>query len=185
MTDPLNQKLATGYAGSAMAHPLVDQLRFTRSEWLRALRGTPEADALRRLEPMNSIGWIVGHLAWQEQRYWLTRAQGRTPLPFLDDTVASGGPATTPSLREMLAAWRQVTRAVDPWLDALTTEAMTTLLPGLGPRRSVGDSLHRVTYHYWFHIGEILAIRQLLGHPRRPEYVGNIEARAPYRPEHA
>jgi len=27
------------------------------------LDGTPEADGERRLLPMNSIGWIVGHLA--------------------------------------------------------------------------------------------------------------------------
>ncbi len=32
-------------------------------------------------------------------------------------------------------------------------------------------------------IGEILAIRQLVGHRRLPEYVGDIEAKAPYRPE--
>lgn len=165
-----------------MPHPLVDQLRFTRSEWLRALRGTPEADGLRRLEPMNSIGWIVGHLAWQEQRYWLTRARDVTPIPILNKVVASGGPATTPSLREMLAAWRQVTAAVDPWLEALTTDQLLADLAGPGPRRTVGDSIHRVTYHYWFHIGEILAIRQILGHPRRPEFVGDIENRAPFRP---
>ena len=90
-----------------MAHPLVEQLRFTRSEWQRALRGVPEADGLRRLEPMNSIGWIVAHLAWQEQRYWLTRDQGVTPLPVLDEVAPNGGPPTTPDLAQMLAAWRQ------------------------------------------------------------------------------
>ena len=57
--------------------PLVEQLRFTRSEFRRGLRGTPEADAVRRLEPMNSIGWIVAHMAWHEQRYWLTRGPRR------------------------------------------------------------------------------------------------------------
>jgi hypothetical protein len=36
-------------------------------------------------------------------------------------------------------------------------------------------------YHYWFHIGEILAIRQILGHPRLPEFVGDLEKLAPYR----
>jgi len=166
-----------------MPHPLVDQLRFTRSEWLRALRGTPEADGLRRLEPMNSIGWIVGHLAWHEQRYWLTRAQATTPAPILNEVAASGGPATTPALRDMLAAWRTVTRASDAWLDGLTTAALTENLAGPGGRRSVGDAIRRVTYHYWFHIGEILAIRQLLGHARLPEFVGDIDRRAPYRPE--
>jgi hypothetical protein len=166
-----------------MAHPLVDQLRFTRSEWTRALRGIPADDGLRRLEPMNSIGWIVGHLAWQEQRYFLTRAQSETPVPVLNDLVASGGPATTPPLGDMRGAWRTVTAAADPWLDGLTTDALVRRLPGAGPRRTVGDALRRVTYHYWFHIGEILAIRQVLGHPDLPEYVGNIESRAPYRPE--
>jgi hypothetical protein len=164
-----------------MAHPLVDQLRFTRAEWSRALRGTPEEDGLRRLEPMNSIGWIVGHLAWQEQRYWLTRAKGKTPIPALNETVASGGPATTPALSDMLGAWREVTKSVDPWLETLTADDLAADLPGT-PKRTVGDSIHRVTYHYWFHIGEILAIRQLLGHKRLPEFVGNIEKRAPYRP---
>ena len=166
-----------------MPHPLVEQLRFTRSEWLRGLRGVREDDALRRFEPMNTIGWIVGHLAWQEQRYWLTRVHGVTPLPALNQTVASGGPATTPSLREMLRAWREITEAVDPWLDSLTTERMPENLGGPGPDRSVGDSIRRVTYHYWFHIGEIAAIRQLLGHRRLPQFVGDIEGRATYRPE--
>lgn len=164
-----------------MTQPLVDQLRFTRSEWLRALRGMPAVDALRRLEPMNSVGWIVGHLAWQEQRYFLTRAQGVTPVPIVNELAASGGPATTPALAEMLAAWREVTRAADPWLDSRAKDGMLEPLGGPGPKRSVGDAIQRVIYHYWFHIGEILAIRQILGHGRLPEFVGNIETRATYR----
>ena len=87
-----------------MPHPLVEQLRFTRSEWSRALRGTPEEDGQKRLQPMNSIGWIVGHLAWQEQRYWLTRAQGETPVPILNELVANGAPASTPPLVRIFAA---------------------------------------------------------------------------------
>jgi hypothetical protein len=166
-----------------MAHPLVDQLRFTRREWRRALRGVTEEDGARRLEPMNSIGWIVGHLAWQEQRYFLTRAQGQTPLPILDELVASGGPPSTPSLKGMLAAWKQVTAAADGWLDPLTTDSLLLPLPPPGLRRTAGDAIHRVMYHYWFHIGEILAIRQLLGHSRLPEFVSlSFEEVAPYRP---
>jgi hypothetical protein len=166
-----------------VTHPLVDQLRFTRAEWTRALRGTPEEDGLRRLDPMNSIGWIVGHLAWQEQRYWLTRAQGETPIPVLNELVANGAPATTPPLGEMLEAWRSITAAADPWLDSLAPGDVAGELGGSGPKRVVGDALHRMTYHYWFHIGEILSIRQILGHPKLPEFVGDIDGRAPYRPE--
>jgi hypothetical protein len=168
-----------------MAHPLVDQLRFTRSEWSRALRGTPAEDGLKRLEPMNSIGWIVGHLAWQEQRYWLSRPQGETPIPILNELVAYGAPASTPPLDEMLDAWRTITKAADPWLDKLTTADMEAFVPGsgFGPTRRTGDLVRRVTYHYWFHTGEILAIRQILGHKRLPEFVGDIDGMAPYRPE--
>jgi len=50
-------------------HPLVLQLRFTRSEFKRALKGITEAEARKRLKPMNCISWNIGHLAWQEQRY--------------------------------------------------------------------------------------------------------------------
>jgi hypothetical protein len=164
-----------------LTQPLVDQLRFTRSEFRRGLRGTPEPDGARRLEPMNSIGWIVAHMAWHEQRYWLTRALNSTPEPELNEIAANGGPATTPSLKAMIAAWAVVTAAADPWLDGLTADDLAGDLPGSGPRRTIGSALQRVTYHYWFHTGEILAIRQVLGHRRLPEFVGNIDDEAPYR----
>lgn len=167
-----------------MTHPLVEQLRFARSEWRRALRGVPEADGLRRFEPLNSIGWIVAHLAWHEQRYWLTRLSGITPEPIVDEVAAYGRPANTPSLRAMRRAWNHVIAEADPRLDSLTEADMTMSLPG-SPTRLIGNAIFRVTYHYWFHIGEIVAIRQLLDHPNRPEFVGDLEARAPYRSDGA
>jgi len=167
-----------------MTHPLVDQLRFTHSEWLRALDGVSEEDAGRRLQPMNSIGWIVGHLAWQEQRYWLTRSQGRTPIPVLDELVGFGRPATTPSLAEMLQAWHTITEAAEPYLDQLTSArlAETIVIPGWRTT-TPGSLMLRVIYHYWYHIGEIMAIRQQLGHPNLPDFVGDIDDQAPYRIE--
>lgn len=168
-----------------MTHPLVDQFRFTRSEWLRGLEGVSEADAARHFGPMNCISWIVGHLAWHEHRYWLDRAQGRLLFPQLNETYAYGAPMSTPSLTEMLDIWHQVTRAVDPFLDGLTTETFQRELmrDGQPTGQSLGSALRRITYHYWFHIGEIQAIRQLLGQANLPEYVGDIETEAPYRPE--
>ena len=77
----------------------------------------------------------------------------------------------------MLEAWRTVTAAADPWLDALTAADLPEALPGAGRRGPIGSAIQRVTYHYWFHTGEILAIRQVLGHPRLPEFVGNIDDR--------
>jgi len=46
-----------------MPHPLIVQLHFTRSEFKRALEGLSDADARRRLLPMNCISWNIGHLA--------------------------------------------------------------------------------------------------------------------------
>lgn len=166
-----------------MTHPLVEQLRFARAEFMRGLEGMPEPDGERRLVPMNSIGWIVGHMAWHEQLYWLTRMGGRTPVPQLNELVASGGPATTPPLGEMLDAWRAVTAAADPWLDALGQADMLEPLRSSPSPRTLGSSLRRVTYHYFFHTGEVLAIRQILGHADLPEFVGALDSKAPYRPE--
>lgn len=38
-----------------MPHPLVYQLRFTRSEFLRAVKGVSDEDARKRILPMNCI----------------------------------------------------------------------------------------------------------------------------------
>ena len=74
------------------AHPLVLQLRFARSEFLRGLHGVSDEDGAVRLGPMNCLAWNVGHLAWQEQRYFLTFAQGLEPNPEVRETFKTGAP---------------------------------------------------------------------------------------------
>lgn len=168
-----------------MSHPLVDQFRFTRREWLRGLAGITEKEGTCHFGRMNSISWIVGHLAWQEQRTWLTRPQKITPFPQLNELVAHGAPMTTPSFREMLETWQAITNASEPFLDKLTTMLLQGDLPlnGEPSGQTIGSAMRRITYHYWYHLGEIQAIRQLLDHRDLPQYVGNIETEAPYRPE--
>jgi hypothetical protein len=168
-----------------MAHPLVDQFRFTRREWLRGLEGISEEGAAHHFGPMNCIGWTVGHLAWHEQRTFLQRPQDKILFPKLNEMFAYGAPMSTPSLKEMLGMWHTITEAADPYLNSLTTEILLKdlLLNGEAVGQTRGDALRRVTYHYWYHIGEIQAIRQMLGHKDLPEYVGDIETEAPYRPE--
>lgn len=167
-----------------MPHPLAVQLRFTRSEFKRALDGVTEAEARQRFLPMNCISWNVGHLAWQEQRYFLFFGQNQMPLPQINDLFAYGAPASTPSLHEMWTAWNTITQAVDPWLDALATEKLLehVVIDGQSSPYIFGSLLQRVIYHYWYHTGENLAIRQMLGHTDLPEFVGNIDGEAPYQP---
>jgi hypothetical protein len=168
-----------------MPHPLVDQFRFTRNEWLRGLEGVTEEDGARHFGQMNCIGWIVGHLAWHEQRSFLQRPQNVILFPGLNEVFAFGAPMSTPSYKEMLETWRTVTKAAEPYLDSLTTEILLTnlLLNGEPTKQTRGSALRRITYHYWFHLGEILSIRQMIGGKDLPEYVGDIEGEAPYRPE--
>ena len=64
-----------------MAHPLVAQLRFARSEFARCLEGISDEDSRKRLLPMNCISWMIGHLAAQEQEYFVFFPGGEVPHP--------------------------------------------------------------------------------------------------------
>ncbi len=167
-----------------MPHPLVEQLRFTRAEFMRALAGVTEDEARRRFLPLNCISWNVGHLAWQEQRYFVTFAQGQVLLPDLNQRFAYGAPACQPGLAEMQAVWQDMTRAADVWLERVTAETLlqTHTVAQVGWTTSFGNLLQRVIYHYWYHTGENMAIRQNLGHSGLPDFVGDLDEQAPYRP---
>jgi len=166
------------------SHLLVSQLRFARSEFVRCLEGVSEEDAIRRLMPMNCISWMVGHLANQEHRYWVILAQQKEVVTGLYELVGYGKPASTPPLKEMWTAWHKVTSEADQYLSTLTPEIMQTymLRDGKPVNESIGTLLMRNIYHYWYHTGEASAVRQMLGHVKVPEFVGDMSAAA-YEPE--
>ena len=169
-----------------MPHPLVSQLRFTRAEFHRGLEGLTDAEARKRFMPMNCISWNIGHLAWHEQRYFLFYGQGQLLLPEVDEQFAFRAPASTPALDDVWSAWHAITHAVDPWFDTVTTEKLQehVIIEGR-PKRIWGSIMHRLIYHYWYHTGENMAIRQTLGHTGLPEFVGDIDGQAPYQAEQA
>lgn len=103
----------------------------------------------------------------------------------IQDRFAYLAPMSTPLLKDMLDAWWHITKAADPFLETLTTQALLVDLPvdGKPSGQTQGSAIRRLTYHYWFHIGEVQAIRQMLAQKDLPEYVGDIEIEAPYRPE--
>ena len=183
-----------------MTHPLVSQLRFARSEFVRCLEGVSDEDARHRIMPMNCISWMVGHLAAQEQYHFVYFFQGKVPHPQLSKSVGFGYPATTPPLADMWRAWKDITAAADPFLDTLTSEQLL-IYPEQGTEyfedalfwsaskdwiakilaqgsyqatESYGIRLLRTTYHYFFHTGEAHAVRQQLGHPNLPYFVGDM-----------
>jgi len=164
-----------------MPHPLVTQLRFTRGEWVRGLKVVTAEEASRRFGSINPIAWMIGHLAWQEQLYWLERAQGVTSVREVKQ-FGYGKPLAVPPLDQVWTWWRAVTTAADPYLDSLTGEMLTRRWKRESSQETPGTKLHRTTYHYWFHLGEAQAIRQMLGHLNLPQFVGGF-GKAQYRSE--
>lgn len=167
-----------------MTHVLVTQLRFARSELKRCLEGVSEEEAQRRVGPMNCISWMVGHLANQESLYWMLYAQGIELIHELNELVGSGKPASRPSLELMWAAWGVITHAADPYLDSLTPQELQQhfTIDGKSDKINIGTRLLRNIDHYWYHIGEACAVRQVLGHTGLPEFVGDM-SNIPYYPE--
>ncbi|MDK2981545.1 MAG: hypothetical protein PWQ55_1892 [Chloroflexota bacterium] len=166
---------------------IINQLKFTRGEFRKAFSGVSEEEGMRRFMPINSIGWMVGHLAWHEQLYWLTRLQDHTPIPELNELASFGGEASQPSLTQMIAYWEQVTAEADRFLESLT---LADLLPNVVANNgkeypvNIGTLISRVTYHYWYHTGEMQAVRQLLGHTGLPDFVSDdIETIGRYYPD--
>ena len=166
-----------------MAIFLVKQLRFTRAKWQAGLEGVTLEEGLLRAGQMNSIGWMVGHLAYHEALYWWESAQGES-IPPEAAACAWGQPASTPPLDEMTALWDRVTAHADRYLDSLTDTDLTQHLSRQGKwlNENVGTMFHRLIYHYWFHLGEMQAVRQGLGHQNLPSYVGSLPPEA-YYPE--
>ena len=187
-----------------MTHPLVTQLRFARSEFVRCLEGVSDEDARHRVMPMNCLSWMVGHLAAHEQYHLVFFSGGDVPHPHLNQLVGLGQPASTPPLEDMWKAWHDITAAADLFLDAFTAEDMqiysereikqdTKLLEAsqfwipskeeleraLADKKvregeNNGTKILRITYHYFFHTGEAHAVRSLLGHPDLPWFIGDM-----------
>ena len=92
---------------------IINQLKFARSEFRKGFESVTELEGMRRFGTMNSIGWIIGHLAWHEQYYWLERAQSICMFTDLDKTVGFNCPASKPSIGKMIETWKLVTDVCD------------------------------------------------------------------------
>jgi len=154
---------------------IINQLIFARSEFKKGFNGVSEEDGRKRLMPVNSISWIVGHLAWHEQYYWLSRAQGKILIPEIIDQVGFGRPASTPSLKKMILYWEKITHGSGDYLYQLKESDLLDhmIVEGRKLLFNIGTMISRVIYHYWYHNGEMQALRQLMNHSHLPEFVSD------------
>lgn len=152
--------------------------RYALSEFERGIEGVTDDEAQVRLtkadgSEMNAISWIVAHIAW----HWLRVRNEATMEPGEDRSAVSGPDAdgTPPPMKVALRRLRSAKASVS-WTD----DAGSDVLSRAGRRGSVGTTLMRVMLHTWFHIGEINAIRQMLGHDEII-YVGDMKDRLEWR----
>ena len=98
----------------------------------------------------------------------------------------------------MWQVWDDITEVADTFLDTVTTDQLGTFLEqdtkavkdslfavgqannemlaqeNVRSRENIGTRILRTTYHYFFHTGEAHSIRQKLGHPDLPFFVGGM-----------
>lgn len=150
-------------------HNFVQLQQLTRKELERGLEGLTDEDARKRIEPMNCISWIIGHLASQQHSFFVAWPQGKEPDPRYK--FGFGSTASQPPLDEVMALWQASCDEADAWLQAATEESLLQGGTEAGPRGGNGGTrLVRNIFHTWCHIGEISSIRQMLGH-KPPQFV--------------
>jgi uncharacterized damage-inducible protein DinB len=161
--------------GEAAPHHLVRSVQNVRRELRRAVEGMSVPDLERRVAGMNSVAWVVGHLAWQEQSYWLT-SRGAPPASTFVDGFGRSVPDPMPPFEALWEAWEQVASRSDPWLESLDAAALRGHIQGrrLFEAENLGSLCMRVIGHYYLHIGQITALRRWLGYPV-PAFVGSQE----------
>ena len=153
-------------------HPLVQMQHLTRKEFWRGLGGLSDEDARRRLEPMNCISWIVGHLAHQTHALFVALPQDKEIEPRYRP-FGTGAAPSQPSLEEATGLWEDACRDADLHLKPATeasTRSFFDTRHDWGSSDNLGTLVVRNIFHTWQHLGEVNAIRQMLGH-KAPEFV--------------
>lgn len=148
--------------------------------WLKAwARDFTDAEALQPVaDPRapNPLAWHLGHLACVEEDVTLLfsptpPAEGIVPQP-LRSVCATGSPAPSAGTRypPLQDLWALVDR---------THERLLGLLEGAQPAdldrparianpyfHTMGQGIYKAALHENYHVGEIVALRKLLGKPR-------------------
>lgn len=144
---------------------------FSFSEFERGLEGISDEDARVRMKKadgteMNAISWSVRHIAG----HWLAvaaYASGEEYASRLDRFFGPEADPTPPPLSEALGLLAEAQASIQ-WIgkadDGLLAETREGL-QGSATHGNVGTAIMKVVLHTWHHIGEINAVRQMLGHP--------------------
>lgn len=149
----------------------------------RATADLSSGDAGRRVGSGSPISWSVAHCTNQLDGFVSVRFQGRERHPFVGQEQFRFGALGDPAdWAQVQAAVAQVREAARPYLEELTDAELDRRVPYQGSLTvlretgvSVRYGLMRIALHHYFHIGEIVAVRNSLGH-QVGDYPGLLEA---------
>lgn len=148
--------------------PLLARLQLDAlEEFVRVAAAVPAPGRGGTLGRLNSGGWIVGHIAAQQDRYWDVLAQGLEPDPWLVESgFTRGNEGETPSYVEAMAALDRVTGRCTRYLSALgdtDLDRSIRLSSRSEHEQTVAALLARSAAHLFVHAGELSAIASLVG----------------------
>ncbi|MCC6236831.1 MAG: DinB family protein [Dehalococcoidia bacterium] len=160
--------LGPAEAGDAGLPILARFVLDAREAFLVVAEGVPVPAQRGAFDRLNSGGWIVAHIAEQEDQYWSVHAQLLEADPWLAEAhVRFGDPASQPPYPEALAALRAALARGTPYLESLTAERLAEVvrrsrIPERGDQR-VQDLLLLQGTHLYALAGELAAISSLAG----------------------
>jgi hypothetical protein len=148
--------------------------------WLKAwARDFTEAEARQPTgdsRAPNPLAWQLGHLACTEDYVAGLFAAGAAPAPLAPDSLrtvcATGSPTPSPATEypSLADLWTLLDRTHERLLAVLDAAGQEEL--DRPPREanpyfnSLGQGVYEAALHENYHVGEIAALRKLLGKPR-------------------
>jgi hypothetical protein len=148
--------------------------------WLKAWAGDfTEAEAVRPPgdgRAPNPLAWQLGHLACTEEDVAGLFTAGPAPTPLVPASLravcATGSPSPTrdtgyPPLAELWALLERTHDQLLAVLDAATPDELDRPPRVANPYfHSLGQGVYEAALHENYHVGEIAALRKVLGKPR-------------------
>lgn len=138
----------------------------------RSIAGLSAAEATSLQDEGSSFAWTVAHLANQLDTWTNVRFAGLEPHPLIGEArFRVGGPGHADDWPAIESAAREIRERARKYLTSVTEDDLDRSIPYDGsfkPLHKTGITLryalHRTVAHHYFHIGEIAAKRDWLGH---------------------
>lgn len=138
----------------------------------RVLANLTVEDAVQQWGGGSSFAWTLGHVTENMDAWINVRFQGLPPHPLIgSDRFRYGGSGEARDWREIREGVDQVRRSAREYLQNLTEDDLNLVIPydgSLGYLHETGLPLRYALMihaaHHYFHIGEIAAKRDQLGH---------------------